>query len=523
MYLTKDNNHIIVPYRPDLAAVMPHARAFDYKGARMLLVPNGKEEAKLARNLGLPMPSPILTRFDWCGLKPWATQCSTAALLTESPRAYVLSELGTGKTLSSIFAAEWLRQTGEVKRVLIAAPLSVLTPVWERELFLARPQARVRVLHASRRVQRLARLGEDAEYYVINHHGLPLLQDELVAKRFDLFIIDELATFRTVKTGLWKAAHTIMEHGGINNGGIKYVWGMTGSPRPKAPTDAWGQARLLTPHRTSRTFTRFRDLTMMQISQFKWVERAGANEVVFDAMQPSVRFTLGDVTELPPTVTMDHKVPLEAEAQQAYQMMVTKLRLMSQKGEITAANEGVLQSKLLQVACGFMYTDAKSVYILPNKHRMEALRDLCRASAAKVIVFVPFVHALQSIKDYLIKEGEAVELVYGGTAKTHRDRIFAEFQNNSLTPRVLVAHPQCMAHGLTLTAASTIVWYTATNNPEHYEQANGRIRRPGQKQKQLIVHLTGTPVERIAYGRLKSRGRMQGLLLELFHQQEVEF
>src|SRR6185436_8561096 len=128
---------------------------------------------------------------------------------------------------------------------------------------------------------------------------------------------------------------------------------------------------------------------------------------------------------------------------------------------------------------------------------------------AKIIVFVPFVHALQSIKDYLVKQGETVEMVYGGTAKGARDRIFADFQT-SLSPRVLVAHPQCMAHGLTLTAASTIVWYTATNNPEHYEQANGRIRRPGQKEKQLIVHLTGTPVERVAYTRLKSRGRMQG-------------
>jgi len=515
MFVTADSNHIVVPWRQDLAAVIPHARALDHQGQRMLVIPNRKEEAKLARNLGLPVPAPILTRFNWCGLKPWDVQRSTAALLTESQRCYVLSELGTGKTLASVFSAEYLRQTGEVKRVLITAPLSVLTPVWEKEIFLANPQARIRVLHADKRVRRLQLLAEDADYYVVNHHGLPLLKDELIAKKFDLFIIDELATFRTPKTDLWRAAKAIVDSG------IKYVWGMTGSPRPKAPTDAWGQARLLTPERTSRTFTRFRDLTMVQVSQFKWAERAGANDIVFDAMQPSVRYTLSDVTELPPTVTIDHVVASEPQAKQAYKLMFDKLRMMSEKGAITAANEGVLQSKLLQVACGFMYTDDKSVYTLPNKPRMEALRDFCRASAAKVIVFVPFVHALQSIADYLRKEGETVEMVYGGTSKTTRDRVFADFQNG-VSPRVLVAHPQCMAHGLTLTAASTIIWYTATNNPEHYEQANGRIRRPGQKEKQLIVHLTGTPVERVAYGRLKSRGRMQGMLLELFHQQELE-
>jgi SNF2 family DNA or RNA helicase len=517
MFVTADTNHIALPWHPGLAQVIPHARAFDYQGQRMMLIPNGRAEAKLARNLGVPVPSPILTRFSWCGLKPWEVQRSTAALLTESARAYVLSELGTGKTLASIFAAEYLRQHGEVKRILVCAPLSTLTPVWEKELFLARPQAQTRVLHHHKREQRLKWLGEDAEWYIVNHHGLPLLQKELIARKFDLFIIDELATFRTKSTELWKAANALIQSG------IPYVWGMTGSPRPKAPTDTWAQMQLLTPHRTTSTLTRFREQTMIQMSQFKWVERVGANEVVYTSMQPSVRYALDDVQELPPVVTMDHKVPMEPEAQRAYKLMFDKLRLMSAKGEITAANEGVLQNKLLQVACGFMYTDNKQVYTLPNRPRMEALRDFCAASKNKVIVFVPYIHALQSIKDYLVKQGESVELVYGGTPKGARDKIFHEFQNNPLGARVLVAHPQCMAHGLTLTAASTIVWYTATNNPEHYEQANGRIRRPGQKSKQLIVHLTGTPVERVAYQRLKTRGRMQGLLLELFRNQELEF
>jgi len=198
------------------------------------------------------------------------------------------------------------------------------------------------------------------------------------------------------------------------------------------------------------------------------------------------------------------------------------LRMMSAKGEITAANEGVLQSKLLQVACGFMYTDDKQVYTLPNRHRLETLRDYCFGNERKVIVFVPFTFALQTIKDYLTKQGLSVEMVYGSTPKGQRDRIFADFQN-ALNPHVLVAHPQCMAHGLTLTAANLIVWFTATNNPEHYEQANRRIRRPSQTSKQRIIHLTGTPVERVAYQRLRDRGRMQGMLLELFREQVLEF
>lgn len=516
MFVTADANHLIVPYRSDLAAIMPHARRFTHDNQDLLLIPNNYQEVRLARNLGLPTPSPILTRFNWCGLKPWHTQRATAAVLSENHRAYVLSEIGTGKTLAAIFAAEFLRSLGLVKRVLVAAPLSTLSLVWESELFKATPRAIVHVLHGTKQ-KRLELLRQDADWYIINHHGLPLIQDALISRRFDLVILDELAVFRKARTTLWKAAHKLIE----TTPAPAYVWGMTGAPRPKAPTDAWAQIRLLTPNNTTKNFTRFRDATMQQITSFKWVERQGANDLVFSQMQPSVRFALDDVHELPPLILRDLPVKLEPAAAQAYKTMVDKLFMMSTKGEITAANEGVLQSKLLQVACGFIYTDNHQVYTLPNKPRLDALQEICEASQRKVIVFIPFVHALGVVADVLRKAGEIVEVVHGGTPKGQRDKIFTAFQSSPI-PHVLVAHPQCMAHGLTLTAANTIVWFTATNNPETYQQANGRIRRPGQTEKTQIIHLTGTPIERLAYARLKSRGRMQGMLLELFKEQELE-
>jgi SNF2 family DNA or RNA helicase len=516
MYLTHDKTGIVVPWRQDLANVIPHAREFNHEGTRYLLMPNGRDEARLARNLGVPVPAPILTRYDWLGQRPWDIQRTTAALLTENPRAYVLNSIGTGKTRASLWAADWLLKQGRAKRVLIACTLSTMSLVWESELFFLLPKARVQLLHGTR-AKRIERLRADAEWYVINHHGLPLLQTELIAKQFDIVILDELATsFRNTQAELWKAGRKI-----ITECGAKFVWGMTGSPRPKAPTDCWGQMRLLTPERTTKTMTRFRDLTMTQVANFKWVERQEANEIIHEQMQPAVRFSLNDVMELPPTVYMERKVELEPLAAKAYKTMFDKLRMMSDKGEITAANEGVLQSKLLQVACGYMYTDNKKVYTLPTKPRLDAMRDLIYETDRKVIVFVPFVHALKGVFELLTKEGFDCAMVYGDTPKGARDRIFSNFQTKQ-TPRVLVAHPQCMAHGLTLTAANTIIWYTATNNPEHYEQANGRIVRPGQTSKTLIVHMSGTLVERVSFKRLESRGKMQGMLLDLFHQQELE-
>jgi SNF2 family DNA or RNA helicase len=517
LFVTANTEHIVVPWRADLAQVMPHARELNYRGDRMLLVPNRHEEAKLARNLGVGVPAPILTRYDWRGLKPWTVQRTTAALLTESPRAYILNEFGTGKTRAVIWAADYLRSAARAGRVLIAAPLSTLTPVWEAELFRVLPKARVRVLHGTRE-ERLRRLADDADYYVVNHHGLVLLRDQLLARGFEIVVFDELAVFRNHSTGLWRAANAF-----ARDPKVTYCWGLTGSPTPKAPTDAWAQTRLLTPDRVPRSMVRFKDMTMRQVTGFKWVKRPNAMDIVHTAMQPSVRFALSDVMELPPIAYRTQTVELEYTARLAYKLMFDKMRLKTNDGEtITAVNEGVLQSKLLQVACGFIYTDKKGVFRLPIGPRLEALIDIAAATSRKFIVFVPFIHALEGVAEALQKAGEQIAVVHGQTPVGVRNKVFRAFQEDS-EPRGIVAHPACMSHGLTLTAANTVIWYAPINNYETYEQANARVRRPGQTDKTLIVHLVGTPVERLMYRRLQDRASFQGMLLELFHQQELEF
>src|SRR5262249_20835171 len=151
--------------------------------------------------------------------------------------------------------------------------------------------------------------------------GLPLLSGELIERQYEGVIIDELAVFRRKGTELWKALNKI-----INAPSVQYVWGMTGSPTPKAPTDAWGQVRRLTPGRTNRSFGMFQDRTMRKISQFKWMARDDANETVHRQMQPSVRFTRDDVAELPETTYLDVPIKLEPQAAQAYKMLTDKMR-----------------------------------------------------------------------------------------------------------------------------------------------------------------------------------------------------
>ena len=145
------------------------------------------------------------------------------------------------------------------------------------------------------------------------------------------------------------------------------------------------------------------------------------------------------------------------------------------------------------------------------------LKEIIEESEGKVLVFVPLTGALEHVAAELSKDWE-VATVHGGTPKAKRDETFQFFQKTK-SPHVIVANPQTMAHGLTLTAATTIVWYGPTNSNDIYMQANARVRRPGQTKKTVIAHIIGSDVERRAVERLKNRQSMQNILLEMFREE----
>jgi SNF2 family DNA or RNA helicase len=132
-------------------------------------------------------------------------------------------------------------------------------------------------------------------------------------------------------------------------------------------------------------------------------------------------------------------------------------------------------------------------------------------------VFAPFRNAIAGISARLKKDKITHEVVTGATSNTERSEIFHRFQNQTEI-KVLVAHPQCLAHGITLTAADTIVWFAPVTSLETYDQANARIRRVGQKHKQLILHLQASPVEKRIYKMLQNKQNAQAKLLELFEE-----
>jgi SNF2 family DNA or RNA helicase len=252
---------------------------------------------------------------------------------------------------------------------------------------------------------------------------------------------------------------------------------------------------------------------MRQLSQFKFIPRSDANEIVLRAMQPSIRFTRDQCFDLPPTTYSTRQVESTPAAARAYKDMCDELSLQIKTHQVTAANEGVKLSKLIQIACGFVYDSAGKAHYIGGVTRLKEIFAVIEESGGKCIVFGPFRYFVE-VLNLALKHRYSTAMVHGETPKGERDRIFAEFQKGSL--RVIAAHPKTMAHGLTLTAAATIIWAAPITSLEIYEQANARITRPGQTQNTSIVHVQSTKAEQHIYSRLRRKAKTQGILLEMF-------
>jgi len=444
-------------------------------------------------------------------LKPFDHQRVTAEFLVRHPRSFCFNDIGTSKTLSALWAADFLMLHGAVKKVLICAPLSTLWSVWSMEIWQNMIHRKSAVLHGSK-AKRLEMLNREVDFYIINHEGLQTIWSELHAKKdIDLVILDESAKIRNAQTDRWKTINAF-----CGAGTKKKLWSLTGAPMPRGPEDAWGQAKLVDPQIVPKYFTRFRDEMMVKISLYKWAPVKGWENKCFKILQPSIRFTRDECLDLPECTTQTLQVEMSKPQAKAYQDLVDHFQTDLEAGRITALNESARRIKLMQVAAGAVYDGDEFVHNIDCAPKLCALKEAIESAGNKALVFVSFRHSIPLVSDFLRKQDLSVEVVFGDTPVKHRRDIFNNFQNGAL--QVIVAHPGTMAHGLTLTASHTVIWWAPVDSYEIYEQACGRITRPGQKHKQTIIHLVCSAIEAQIYKRLKRKETMQGLLLKLLRE-----
>lgn len=501
--VSQKNQMLVVPPAPGVLAMFSSEPSLP-DGNKVIR--HGMRETLLLRHLGYQVPNPMRLYYDWRGGKPFTVQEKTCEMLTEHARAYVLNHMGTGKTKTALWSWDYLNSQGLAKKLLVVAPLSTLNFVWARETFATLPGRRVQVLHGSKQ-DRLDRLGVDADIYVINHDGLKVIWSELQARAdIDTLVLDELAVYRNNSDRSKKMRKFAAR--------FNIVWGMTGAPMPNEPTDVWSECMIVTPNTVPKFKHHARDMLMTKISNYIWKPKPDAVARAFSWMQPSVRYALDDVVELPPLISRTVDVPLTPEAMQVYGRVATAMKAMVKDKTITALNAGAAMNKLLQIAGGWVYTNKPTFVRVDPTPRILALTDLIESAEHKVLVAIPYRHMIAGIsKIFSMKEVNIDHAVVHGDTPD-RDRIFNIFQNTDKY-RVLLCHPQCVAHGITLTAADMSIWYLPITSLDIYDQFNARFRRVGQAHKQQLIHLQATPVEKKIYRMLREHQKLQNSFLEL--------
>lgn len=489
-----------------IAHFIPHAKTFTHKGDNLVALPYGVDESIVLRNLGFSVPPPILSYYDWpARFSPMEHQKETAAFLTMHKRALCLNAPGTGKSISSIWAADFLLQEGIAKKILIVAPLSTVQVVWGRELAHHLPHRSFVVCTGNRakRSQLLEKPG--VQYVIINHDGFTTMHDEL--SDFDVVIYDEATALKTPGSirykvfSRWMSAHQ------------PWLWLLTGTPISQSPVDAWTLARLVDSDKVPKSFTTFKDMVMKKVTTFRWVPREDALDTCKKVLQPSIRFSLDECKDLPETNYVGRKTTLTRQQEKAFKDMQDKAVTIFAEGEVVAPNAAVVLSKLLQISCGVVYGTDGPIAI-DAEDRYNTLTELLDEIGDKAIVFVPLKGVQHWLRDKLIADKYDVAMVNGDTSKADRNQIFSDFQHTD-NPRILLAHPKVAAHGLTLTRAKDIIWFAPIYSLEMYEQACARIRRLSTTGKTTVWHIYATPFEAELYRRLQQKRATLAEFLDL--------
>ena len=484
------------------------------------------EQMQKCADIGVTVLSPMIRDYEFTGrYKPYVHQLKICSFLTTNKRALCFADMGTGKSLAVVHCIKYLLSIGEIKRALIIAPLSTLTRTWVDEFFNVDPSITVTKLHGQK-AKRVELAANGAQVHVINYEGISVIHNEIKANNYDCVVIDEVTSYSNHESKRWKEAYNLFKD-------TKYVWGLTGTPILRGVIAAYGQAALVVPHNVKfRSFWEFRNSVQRKINDFLWVDRPEAHDIAFSMLRPAISIKKKDCIDLPSMVHVYREVELDKGQKAFYVKLKEESLVKDEMMQVTAVNAAVLAGKLIQVATGCIYDDDGRALEFDVSGRInetidfiqKARNEASTADKGKTIVFAPFKHTAALIRKKLseakiVVDGKErkikAEIIDGDVSAKRRDDIFGRFkEDNSLD--VIVAIPQTMSHGLTLTNASCIVWFGPCTSAETYAQACNRIDRPGQTESMTIVHLYSTPAEWKLYSNLRENKKSENYLLTFY-------
>ena len=439
----------------------------------------------------------------------------------ENPGVLDFSDAGTGKTPVALWVYEQMRASGG-GCALVLCPRTLMTNVWANSVKKFTPHLTTSVAKAINRAEAFA---AQADVYITNIDAATWLakQPKKFFAKFTDLIIDESSAYKHHTSQRSKAIAKICKHFARRRL-------MSGTPMSRSITDIWHQAYLVDDgKRLGNSFYSFRNsvTTPVQVganaNAIRWEDKEGAEDAVFGLLDDIVvRHRFDDVVKIPERQVYTVSYTMPPKHLQAYYAMERQQFMVYQdkkaKNTISAIHAASLRQKLLQIASGAVYADASDIDDKPTHlldiGRYELVMDVAMESPHSLIMFL-----WRHQRDQLVAEAEKRNLSYvvidGDTGDALRDEIETNYQAGRYD--VVIAHPQTVAHGLTLTRGTTTVWASPTDNTEWFKQGNRRQARRGQTQAtRMVTIIAEGTVDQAAYDNCINKGVREDVFLELF-------
>ena len=419
-----------------------------------------------------------------------------------------LMEMGTGKSLTAIAVAGALYKYHQVKRLLIVCPSS-LCFVWADELAkFAKFPYRAAVMQGDKkhRLAALARLQDgfdgakdELRVAIINYEstfcdGIDRALEEFDA---DMIICDEAQRIKSAQAAQSKEMHHL-------GAAARFKLILTGTPIQNKVIDVFSEYKFLDSSVFGGNFYAFRNryVQMGGYQQHEVVGYRNVDELTRKMHAIAFRVRKEECLDLPAQTFETHTLEFEPSTKKLYNRLAKDSIAELEQGEITAATVVTKLLRLRQLTGGFVRADGEDKPRLENRTKQEALYDIIESvvleGGKKLVVFACFKAEIAAICELLgaLRVGHVV--IEGDVPQSERGRLVNAFQTDD-SVKVFVGQLQTTGVGLTLTAASTAVFYSQDFNYANYTQALARIHRIGQTEKVTYITLAvrGTVDEKI--------------------------
>lgn len=429
----------------------------------------------------------------------------------------VFMDMGLGKSVSALTAMAELIRRGEVRRVLVIAPLRIADEVWSTE---AKKWDHLKHLRISKVLgpekRRKDALLKEADIYVVNRENVAWLVAFYGTefKRFDVCIIDESSSFKDSTSKRFRALRQVAPL-------IRRKYILTGTPVPNGLLGLWSQVYFLDRgERLGKSFTAYRNQYFEAAKRnrqtiFSYKLKGPDDDLLgTDIYEREIHDKISDLCfsmkaadylQLPERIDLTREVVLTGPEQAKYEQFERDQVLGIYEGkDITALSAAALSNKLLQYANGAVYDENKQYHEVHNC-KLEALEEIVEAADGHpVLVFYSYKHDL----DRIMKRLKAYKPV-----KLESSKEIEAWNEGRIG--VMLAHPASAGHGLNLQAGGHIVaWFGLPWSLELYQQANARLHRQGQTKPVVIHHLItrGTMDEDVMAALDSKAGKQEALM-----------